>query len=277
MPSPDHEKDPFALGSRLLPIVTPDPPRASGRSETEKYGSLFYLGAAGLAILIALVSWFGWQAWALRDVWASVYVLHDSSRSDADRIGAAYALSRDPRVNQRQLWDIACCGGNLPPLARYMIAESLTAEAASADPRGYGVAVARSEGWPVWLRLLMVRPMAYATALDLPVNRESLKTLCMNPDRATALWATYALAEGPDGDAASADALRRAASTDTPERALAVDLASALDETRFKARLSALDAATLQLRTLQPDAARLWEGWKVADGRLVPATAMPDR
>src|SRR5262249_44674293 len=155
--------------------------------------ALLYLGTAGLAVIVALVGWFAWQAWSLRDVWADVYVLHDRTRGEAERVGAAYALSRDPRVNQRQLWDVAL-SRQLPPLAGYVVAEARTAEAGEAAPRAYGAAVARSEGWPVWLRLLLTRPMAYAAALDRPVPRTSLAELTRNPDRATALLATYALA-----------------------------------------------------------------------------------
>ncbi len=57
-----------------LPIVTPDPPR---RSESERYGSLFYLGVGGLAVLVVLIGWFGWSAWSLRDVWTNIYILND--------------------------------------------------------------------------------------------------------------------------------------------------------------------------------------------------------
>src|SRR3954465_2449948 len=81
-----------------LPIVTPDLPR---RSTREKYGGALYLGLAGLAAILALVGWFVHGAWSLREVWSNVYVLHDGRRPDAERIRAADALSRDPRVNQR--------------------------------------------------------------------------------------------------------------------------------------------------------------------------------
>jgi hypothetical protein len=248
-----------------LPIVTPEPPRRSAR---ERYGALFFLGTAGLVVVLALLGWFGWAVWSLRAVWTAVYTLHDDQRAEADRVGAAYALAHDPRVNQRQLWDIAL-RRTLPPLARYVVAEGLTAEAASADPRGYGVAVARSEGWPDWLRLLLTRPLAYRAALDLPVPRDPLTELTRSPDRSTALWATYALAEGSSGDPKDADTLRRLASEDTPERPLAALLVTALDATRLDARLKALDDATRWLRHHHPEAARLWEGWRVVDGRPV--------
>jgi hypothetical protein len=250
-----------------LPIVTPEPPRRSAR---ERYGALFFLGIAGLVVVLGLLGWFGWAVWSLRALWTNVYTLHDDRRAEADRVAAADALAHDPRVNQRQLWDIAL-RRPLPPLARYVVAEALTAEAASADPRSYGVAVARSEGWPAWLRLLLTRPLAYRAALDLPVPREPLAELARSSDRSTALWATYALAEGSAGDPDYATSLRRAATEDDPERPLAALLVTALDATRLDARLRALDEATVWLRHHHPEAARLWEGWRVGDGR--PARA----
>src|SRR4051812_20566407 len=98
-----------------LPIITP--PASPRRSAREKYGGLFYLGLLGLATIVGLVGWFAYGAWLLRDVWSNVYVLHDAARPSDDRIRAAWALSRDPRVNQRQRWDIAL-RRNLPDLAR---------------------------------------------------------------------------------------------------------------------------------------------------------------
>src|SRR4051812_27063925 len=99
---PLSPRQPSGLPFPSLPIVTPDPPR---RSDPDKYGGLFYLGAVGLAILVALVGWFAWGAWTHRDIWTNVYVLHDQKHSERDRLQAAYALARDPRVNQRQYWD----------------------------------------------------------------------------------------------------------------------------------------------------------------------------
>jgi hypothetical protein len=227
-----------------------------------------YLGIAGLAVLAGLLAWFGWGVWSHRAVWTNVYVLHDPSRPEAERVAAAYALAHDRGVNQRQLWDITL-RRTLPPLGRYVVAEGLTDEAASADPTGYGAAVARSEGWPVWLRLLLTRPLAYRAALGKPVPRNYLIELTRCPDRATSLWATYALAAGPDGDAPSREALARAAQSHEPEQPLARWLVTALDARRLEERLEALDAATVWLRDHHPEAARLWEGWRVEGGRLV--------
>jgi len=253
-----------------LPIVTPGPdPEPPRRSQGERYGALLYLGAGGLAVAVGLVVWFGWSAWALRGLWSEIYVLNDPARGEAERVAAAYALARGPAANQRQRWDLALRTG-LPPLARYVVAESLTAEAAVPDPGGYGLSVARSEGWPGWLRLILARPIAYAAALDLPVARGPLAELRHGPDPTLALWADYALAEGDDGDPAAAADLRRAAADPGPDRGLAGLLLRALEATRLQDRLDALDAATLDLRIHHPAIAALWRGYAVRGGRLVP-------
>ena len=96
-----------------LPIITLDP---KPRSESAKYGGLFYLGIAGLVVLLALVSWFAFGVWSMRAVWANVYVLHDQSRPEGAACRRAYILSRDARVNQRQLWEM-CLRKPLPEMA----------------------------------------------------------------------------------------------------------------------------------------------------------------
>jgi hypothetical protein len=255
-----------------LPIVTPDPPR---RSERDKYGGLFYLGAIGLAILVALVGWFAWGAWSHRVVWTNIYILHDRHRPEAERVQAAYALSRDPRVNQRQYWDI-CLRTPLPGLARYLVAEALTAEAVSADPRGYALTVARSPGWPIWLRLLLTRPLAYAAAQGLAIPAAPLGELRdRGDDPATVLWADFALALASSAPADRADAVKGltgAAEGDGPERALARTLLDAL-KAEGPERMRRLDEATLWLRLHHPEAARLWSGWRIEGDRLVPRPA----
>jgi hypothetical protein len=249
-----------------LPIVTPDPPpRLSGR---EKYGGLFYLGVGGLAVLLLLVGWFLWGAWSLRDVWRNVYVLHDRHRSDEERIRAAYALSRDPRVNPRQSWDI-CLRKPLPELARYLVAESLPAETALADPRGYTLTVARSESWPAWLRLLLTRPLAYAAARGEPLAIAPLRELRdRRDDPATTLWADFAMAATTPPDRDAVDALRDATAVEGPYQPLAAMLVAALDA-RDDERTRQLDRATRWLRHNHPDARRVWDGWGIDGGRLV--------
>lgn len=255
IPSPDSSKTPPDRPAfPPLPIVTPDPPR---RSASERFGSLFYLAISGLLVVLLLVGWFVWQAWQMREVWRNVYVLHDAARAEPERVEAARALSGDPRVNQRQRWDIVM-RRDLPPRARYVVAEGLTAEAAAADPRAYGTAVARSEGWPDWLRLLLVRPMAYSAAMDRPVSREALERLRLHGDPAIRLWALFSLAVGPEGDPGYRTALQDAAAADTPTRALAELLVRAIETPRESDRLKVLDEATAWLRAHYPPVEALW-------------------
>lgn len=251
-----------------LPIVTPDP---APRSAREKYGGLFTFGLAGLFVLVLLLTWFAYGVWAMRDVWRNVYVLHDARRPEAERIEAAYALSRDPRVNQRQRWDI-CLRKSLPPLARYVVAEGLTADAVADDPRGYALSVARSEGWPDWLRVVLARPLAYASGRGSPVAREPLVELSKSADPAVSLWARFALAASTDGDSEAGASLENESHRDGPYREFARLLFDAL-KCRYDERTAALDRATRWLRDHHPDCARLWAGWEVRAGHMVPRPA----
>lgn len=266
-PKPDAHHDLTGFQFPILPIVTPDPPATARRSVSERYGTLFYLGLGGLALLILMVAWFAVSAWNARSLWINVYILHDETRPEAERIEAAYRLSRDPKVNQRQLWDIAL-RKPLPPLARYLVAEALTAEAAVADPHAYGTAVARSEGWPDWLRLLLLRPIAYAAAMGLPVDRPSLQELSRNADPSIALWATAALAVGPEGESDARSTLEKAARADGPVNELAKLLSHAAESRNEPERIALLDQATRRLRTGTPEIARLWAGWSEESGRM---------
>ena len=185
-------------------------------------------------------------------------------------------MSRDPRFNQRQLWDTAL-NRKLPPLARYVVAEALTSEAVEADPRGYAVAVAQSEGWPDWLRLLLLRPMAYHAATGRPLPRESLDELTRHADPAIGLWATFTLAASGDGQDANAVRLRSSADSAGTWQPLANLMLQALEAPTLANRRAALDTATLWLRSNHPGVSALWSGWIVEDGKLVPdpATKLP--
>ena len=85
-----------------LPIVTPDPPRLSLR---EKYGGLYYLGIAGLAVSIAMVV--DLRARALGDPRPLVGRLRPArpGRPEPERIKAAWAVARHPAANDRQRVD----------------------------------------------------------------------------------------------------------------------------------------------------------------------------
>ncbi|MEO6808599.1 MAG: hypothetical protein ABI353_05750 [Isosphaeraceae bacterium] len=254
-----------------LPIVTPDFPR---RSAAQKYGGLLYLGIAGLVVLIALIARFGYGVWSLRDVFTLIYVVNDPGRPDADRIQSAYTLSRDPRLTQRQRLDL-CLSRTPPDLARYLLAESLTSRAIRSDRRAHALAVSRSEGWPDWLRLLLLRPLAYAAGEGSVVPDKPIAELRRHSDPVIALWATYTLAVSGNDDAKTA--LIQSTKEPGLNRDLARLLASALDS-KQPDRNARLNEATYWLRQHHPEAARLWQNWREHDGRLSQESAseLPD-
>lgn len=249
-----------------LPII--NTPQAPARSQREKYGTLFYLGILGLIVLVTLVGWFGYRVWSLRDVWAKIYVLNDAREPEARRIQAAFSLGHDPRVEQRQLWDLSLRRG-LPELARAILAAGIGAELVAEDPQGYVTAVARSPDWPDWLRLALARPMAYAATRGHAVSRERLGELCRLKDSVLRLWALYALAVQPRPDPQTAVEIERVAKSSAPEHELAELLLAAI-RTDEAHRLKILDRATLWNREHHPATVRLWQGWTVREGTLVP-------
>jgi hypothetical protein len=247
-----------------LPIITPDPPRLS---LAEKYGGLYYLGIAGLAVATTMVGLFGYGLWVSRDLWSSLYIMHLEGRPEAERIKAAWIVARHPMANDRQRSDIAF-RKTLPPLARYIVAEGLTSEAIRADPNGYAVMVAKSEGWPDWLRLLMIRPMAYGVGEGYRIAWEPLDLLRANPDPAIALWATYTRAVNPPGDPSAARSLEESAAKASPSQPLAVLLHDA-SKLVGEQRTRKLDEATAWIRAHHPESSKLWKGWEERDGKLV--------
>jgi hypothetical protein len=248
-----------------LPIVTVDPPRLT---EREKYGGLFTVGIAGLFVILGLVGWFGWSAWSLRAVWGNVYRLHKSNLTEAERIEAAYALSRDSRVNSQQRWDIAL-RKPLPPLARYLLAEAWTADTATGDPAGFAKIVALSETWPEWLRLLGVRLMAVAAAEGTEFPEDTLETLAGRADPSFRVWIEYIRAVSGRGDPLAAGRLRELAKSGDPSATLANELASAI-EVGTSERQQHLATATRWMRAHDPLSAKIWQGWEEHDGRLTP-------
>jgi len=252
-----------------LPII--NNPQAPPRSQREKYGTLFYLGIVGLIVLVTLVAWFGYRVWSLRDVWAKIYELNDAREPEARRIQAAFSLGRDPRVEQRQLWDLSLRRG-LPELARHILAEGIGAELVAEDPQGYVTAVARSPGWPDWLRLALARAMAYAASRGHAISRERLGELCRLDDPILRLWALYALAVQTRPDPHTAVEVERVARSSAPGHELAELLLAAI-RTDEAHRLEILDRATLWNREHHPATARLWHGWAIREGTLVPPAA----
>ena len=149
-----------------------------------------------------------------------------------------------------------------------MIAEGLTPEAIRADPKGYALMVARSEGWPDWLRLLMARPMAYGVGEGYRIAWEPLDLLRGNEDPAIALWATYTRAVMAPGDPPAARSLEEAAARPGPLQPLAA-LLDAAAKAEGPARSGSSTRPTRWLRTHHPEAAEIWKGWAEKDGQLV--------
>jgi hypothetical protein len=252
-----------------LPIVTPDPPRLTLQ---EKYGNFYYYGIAGLVITLLLVGSFGLGLWLTRVYWSAIIVLNTPERLEADRIKAAWTMTHHAAANDRHRVDFAL-RKDLPDLARYVLAEGLTTEAIRSDPKGYAFMVAKSEGWPDWLRLLMVRPMAYGAGEGYRIAWEPLDLLRESKDPAIALWATYTRAVMAPGDPSATKALADAASKDGPFRPLAA-LLDAAARSEGEVRVKELNEATVWLRTHYPEAAKFWNGWEERDGQLVEVTAL---
>jgi hypothetical protein len=246
-----------------LPIIRLDQPP---RTQRQKYGGIFYLGIGGLVVLAVLLGWFGYALWTLRDAGWNIFILHDTRRANVERINAAYALAHDRRMIQDQYWDM-CLHKTIPGLARYLLAEALTREAMVNDPKGYADAVAYSEGWPDWLRLLLIRPLAYGAESGIELPHKPLEQLSQRSDRTIVLWACYTRAASWN-DAGAEQVLKQEAGGDGPNRELAELLLAAL-RSRDSARFTHLDRATRWLRSHHPEAALLWQGWKETEGRLV--------
>jgi hypothetical protein len=257
-----------------LPIITLDPgPRRPSR---EKYGALFYLGIGGLIVLTGLLAWFGFGVWSMRAVWTNIYVLHDPNRPEVERINAALALSRDPRVSWEQRWEIAL-RKPLPPLARYLIAESLRSEALGGDPRAFACAVAYSADWPDWLRILLTGPLARGAGAGATIPDEPLQALAARSDPVLRLWALHALAVAHPDDHQAAHELERAATSNGPHRDLAERLLAALRAQPGPERVRWLDEATRWLRSHYPPAKAVWEGWEDRGDRIVKKQGEPNR
>lgn len=256
-------------GASSLPAASAAPaPRARGQGE--KYGALFYLGIAGLALMIALVGWFALGVWSNRDIWADVYALNDASRPESERLDAALRLSQNRRLDDVNRIDMAM-RRDLPGLARYLLAESVSTGPVARDPRGFALAAARSEGWPDWLRLLLSRRLAYGAGRGYDIPREALDELRCHPDPMIGLWASYAQAVQPRGEPGreAIAALERAAGSPGPNGNLAGQLLEALRSRDEADRERRLDGITEWLRRHHPQAAELWRGRTIRDGRVV--------
>jgi hypothetical protein len=231
----------------LPPIITLDPPRLSAR---EKYGSLFYLGVAGLVFVSLLLTWFCFQAWSLRNIWIDVYVLHDASRPEAERVAAAHRLSVDRRVNDRQAFDIALRKA-IPVAARLMLADRVRGDLAAEDPSGYTVMLEHGTVWPIWLRVELARPLAYAAVAGTSLPMRSLESLAADPEPAIALWANAAIALERGANRTEAiDRIKALANHKSDRGELAGLLLEAVNSADLNQKINRLDAATKRTRTI---------------------------
>ena len=231
----------------LPPIITLDPPRLSAR---EKYGSLFYLGIAGLVFVTLLLTWFGLQAWSMRNIWIDVYLLHDASRPEAERVAAAYRLSVDRRVNDRQALDIALRKA-IPAAARLILADRIRGDLVAEDPSAYTVMLEHGTDWPIWLRVELARPLAYAAVSGTVLPRRSLATLAADSEPAIALWANAAVAlERGDNRARAVDRIKLVANDDSDRGELARALLEAVESADLNQRIERLDAASKRTRMI---------------------------
>ncbi len=237
-----------------LPILGADEVRMS---QTEKYGGFFYLGILGLAVLVGLLGWFGWGVWSLRGVLANVYVLNDPLRSEVDRIQAAEALATDPRATQRQLWDL-CLDSRLPDQARYRLARALTPLLIQEDPRGFAREVAAREDWPIWLRLTVVRLLAYAAEEVRSYDGKSIAKLGTDQEPLIKIWSSFAGAgtEIPDGEA-RLRIERETSDDDQLLKPLLEDFKKAL-LVKGASRRALLNHVTAQMTSLSEEAAKVW-------------------
>jgi hypothetical protein len=247
-----------------LPIITPP---VSARSQREKYGGLFFLGIAGLIVLVALLAWFAYGVWSHRDLWAEIYVLHDAKQPEIERVRAAYRLSRDDRLSDDARRDMAL-ERTLPDLARYLLAESVSTEEVARDPRAFALAAARSPDWPDWLRLLWARRIAYGAARGYAIPREAVTELAQHSDPMIRVWAYYTFAVTPGSDATMAAELEKSAQAPGDAKALAGMLADDLTAPPAS-REKRLDQASQWLRTHHAQAAKIWEGWQIERGRVI--------
>lgn len=258
-------------GFPKLPIIVmdPPPPQQPPRTERDKYGGLFHLGIAGLAVLALMIAWFAYSTWRLRGVWALVYTLHDSQRSDAERTQSALRLTRDSRLNDHQLMEI-CLRRDLPDQARYLLAEAVSTDAVARDPRAFALTVAMSPDWPDWLRLVLSRRLAYGATRGYAIPEVALEELSQNSDPMIRLWAAYSLAVMPGSKSHAAAKLEEAARAPDDNGKLAAMLLAA-QEAPPEEREHRLDDATIWLRHHHPQAAKMWQGWEIGGGRVIAA------
>jgi hypothetical protein len=162
-----------------------------------------------LVALIGWVSWFAFRAWSMRDLWSNVAIIHDPRRPLEDRLTAARGVSRDPRVDPRQIWDMLIQDG-LPERVRSVLGTGLPEDLVRAEPGVVLGAVASRQDWPASLRLALLLKAAHAVRADGAWPVGPLRDLQVSDDPAIAMLASFVQAACFRDSAARARLERRA-------------------------------------------------------------------
>ena len=181
----------------ILPDFSPPPqPRLTN---SEKYGSLYWMGITGLIASILLVSWFAVNLWMMRDVWQAIYVLHDADSAVDARVQASEFLASDPRMEPSQIQPMIF-RKSLPDKARYILAEHLD-KALSAKDAGEMIQLLSTEGPtspPNWLRGHLARLAVITLKPDSSFPVSTMTKFITDPDPIVADWAAFGLARCSD-------------------------------------------------------------------------------
>ncbi len=184
--------DPFPKLT-ILNDTTPPPP-APRLSNSEKYGSLYWMGISGLIASILLVGWFGTNLWLMRNLWQAIFVLHSADYPEAQRIEAAEKLIADQRMESAQIQPMIF-RKSIPEKARYLLAEHLD-KALSAQDAGEMLKLITTTGPtspPNWLRGHLTRLAATSLRADSSFPASSFEKLLTDSDPIVADWAAFGL------------------------------------------------------------------------------------
>jgi|GEM_PF-3596081 len=240
----------------ILPDFSPPPqPRLTN---SEKYGSLYWMGIAGLIASIMLVSWFAVNLWMMRDVWQAIYVLHDADSPVDARVQAAEFLSTDPRMEPSQIQPMIF-RKSLPEKARYILAEHLD-KALSAKDAGEMLQLLSTEGPtspPNWLRGHLARLAVITLKPDSSFPVTTLTKFIADPDPVVADWAAFGLARCLDPKARQVgldrlDQRAKSGSSLATNLLIAKDGASVTSTVALNQAIKAMRAETSQNKSVAP-------------------------
>lgn len=216
-------------GPKLPPLVilppSAAPPPAPKRGSRARYGLLFPLGIVGLVLLVGWVGWFAYRAWALRDVWQAIAIVHDPAQPMDRRLASARFLANDSRATEDQLEPMVF-ESRLPMRLRVVLADGL---ARPADlPNRLPRRMDRYDTIPLAIRLTLLMRMAEAAEPEVRWQATPLERMgVMGGDQSVQALSLYCRAAA-FGNAQAASELQAIAETDASENGLASILAAAL-------------------------------------------------